>query len=111
MNTRQRQAEESMIMNPSEGFVGAVWRKSMRSDRNGGQCVEVTLLEGRRGRVVGFSRPQGRRGRLEEPGWWGADLQPGRVEDLPIAGSDSGVSLVRCVGVSPMRRLVCDAIT
>jgi uncharacterized protein DUF397 len=98
-------------MNPLKGFAGAVWRKSMRSDRNGGQCVEVTSLEGRRGRAVGFSRPQGRRGRLEEPGWRGADLQLGQVEDLPIAGSDPGVSLVRRVGVSPTRRLVCDAIT
>jgi hypothetical protein len=91
--------------------VGAVWRKSMRSDSNGGQCVEVASRECRRWRAAGFSQPRGRRGRLEEPGWRGADLQPGRVEDLPMAGSDPGVSLVRRVGVSPMRRLVCDAIT
>jgi len=98
-------------MNPSEGFAGAVWRKSTRSDSNGGQCVEVISREGRRRRVSGFSQPQGRRAKLEEPGWRGADLQPGRVEDLPIAGSDPGVSLVRRGGVSPTRRLVCDAIT
>jgi hypothetical protein len=61
--------------------------------------------------AAGFSRSRGRRVRLDGPGWRGADLQPGRVEDLPIAGSDPGVSLVRCVGVSPARRLVCDAIT
>jgi hypothetical protein len=98
-------------MSPSGGFAGAVWRKSMRSDRNGGQCVEVRSLEGWRGRTAGFSRPRGRRGRLDEPGWRGADLPLGRVEDLPIAGSDPGVSLVRRVGVSPARRVVCDAIT
>lgn len=91
--------------------MGAVWRKSMRSDSNGGQCVEVTSLEGWRWRVAGFSRSRGRRARLDELGWWGADLQPGCVEGLPIAGSDPGVSIVRRVGVSPARRLVCDAIT
>jgi Domain of unknown function (DUF397) len=98
-------------MNPSEGFAGAVWRKSTRSDSNGGQCVEVTSREGRRRRAAGFSQPRGRRGRLDELGWRGADLQPGRVEGLPIAGSDSGVSLVRRGGVRPMWRVVCDAIT
>jgi Domain of unknown function (DUF397) len=98
-------------MNPSEGCAGAVWRKSTRSDSNGGQCGEVTLLEGRRRRVVGFSQPQGRQARLEEPGWRGADLQPRRVEGLPFVGSDPGVSFVRWVGVSPTWRVVCDAIT
>lgn len=91
--------------------MGAVWRKSMRGDSNGGQCVEVTSLECRRCRAAGFSQPRGRRGRLDEPGWRGVDLQSGRVEDLPMAGSDPGVSLVRRVGVSPMRRVVCDVIT
>ena len=98
-------------MSPSAGFVGAVWRKSMRSDRNGGQCVEVTLLEGWRCRAAGFSPSRGRRAGLGELGWRGADLQLGRVEDLPIAGSDPGVSLVSRVGVRPTQRLVCDAIT
>jgi Domain of unknown function (DUF397) len=98
-------------MNPSEGFAGAVWCKSTRSDSNGGQCGEVTSLESRRGRAAGFLQLQGRRARLEEPGWRGADLQPGRVGDLLIAGSDHGVSFVRRVGISSMRRLVCDAIT
>jgi Domain of unknown function (DUF397) len=91
--------------------VGAVWRKSTRSDSNGGQCVKVASRECRRWRGAGFSQPRGRQGRLEEPGWWGAGLQLGRVEGLPMVGSDPGVSLVGCVGVSPMRRLVCDAIT
>jgi hypothetical protein len=72
---------------------------------------EVTSLEGRRCKAAGFSQPQGRRARLEEPGWRGADLQPGRVEGLPIAGLDHGVSFVRRVGVSPTWRVVCDAIT
>ena len=91
--------------------MGAVWCKSMRSDSNGGQCVGVASRGCRRCRVAGFSQSRGRRGRLDEPGWWGAGLQLGRVEDLPMAGSDPGVSLVRRRGVSPMRRLVCDAIT
>jgi hypothetical protein len=91
--------------------VGAVWRRSMRGDSNGGQCVEVTSLEGWRCRAAGFSQSRGRQARLDEIGWRGADLQHGRVEDLPIAGSDPGVSIVRRVGVSPARRLVCDAIT
>jgi len=99
-------------MSPLGGFAGAVWRKSMRSDRDGGQCVvEVTSLEGWRCRAAGFSRSRGRWARLDELGWRGADLQPGQVEDLPIAGSDPGVSFARRVGVSPARRLVCDAIT
>jgi hypothetical protein len=29
MNIRQGQAEESMVMGPSAGFAGAVWRKSV----------------------------------------------------------------------------------
>ena len=107
----QQEAEESMIMGPSECFAGAVWRKSTRSASNGGQCVEVTSLEGRRGGAAGFSQPQGRRARLEESGWRGADLQPGQVEDLPIVGSNPGVLFVRRVGVSPTWRVVCDAIT
>jgi len=101
MNTQQRQAEESMIMNPSEGFAGAVWRNSTRSDSNGGQCGEVTLLEGRlRGAAAGFSL-QGRRARLDEPGWRGVDLPPGRVEGLPVAGLDHGVSFVEVRGRQP----------
>src|SRR5947199_1660178 len=100
-----------MIMNSSEGFAGAVWRKSTRSDSTGGQCVEVTLLMGWLRGAAGFSQSQGRPARFEEPGWRGADLPPGRVEGLPVAGLDHGVSFVRCVGVSPTRRLVCDAIT
>ena len=107
----QQEAEESMIMEPSGGFAGAVWRKSTRRDSNGGQCGEVTSLEGRRCRVAGFSQPHGRRARLDEFGWRGADRQPGRVEGLPIVGSGPGVSLVRRVGVRPTRRVVCDAIT
>ena len=87
-------------MNLSGGFAGAVWRKSTRSDSSGGQCGEVTLREGRCCRAVGFLQPQGRRAGLEEPGWRGADLQLGRVEDLPIVGSDHGVSFLRRVGVS-----------
>jgi hypothetical protein len=75
--------------------VGAVWRKSMRSDSNGGQCVEVKSLEGWRCRAAGFSRPRGRRGRLGGLGWRGADLQPGQVEDLPVAGLDPGVIIIR----------------
>ncbi|MFI6761432.1 DUF397 domain-containing protein [Micromonospora sp. NPDC050417] len=27
-------------------FSGAIWRKSRRSDSNGGQCVEVALASG-----------------------------------------------------------------
>jgi len=98
-------------MSPSGGFAGAVRRKSTRSDSNGGQCAGVTSLEGWRCMAAGFSRSRGRRARLDERGGRGADLQPGQVEDLPIAGPDPGVSLVRRVGVHPARRLVCDAIT
>jgi Domain of unknown function (DUF397) len=67
MNIRRRQAEESMIMSPLGGFAGVVWRKSMRSDSNGGQCVEVTSLEGWRGRAAGFSRPRVAGGDLANP--------------------------------------------
>jgi hypothetical protein len=98
-------------MSPLGGFAGVVWRKSMRSDSDGGQCAGVTSLEGWRCMAAGFSRSRGRRARLDELGWRGADLQPGQVENLPIAGSDPGVSFLRRVGVRPARRLVCDAIT
>ena len=101
MNTRQRQAEESMIMNPSEGFAGAVWRKNTRSDSTGGQCVEVTLLMGWFRGAARFAQSQGRRARFEEPGWRGADLPPGRVEGLPVAGLDHGVSFVEVRGRPP----------
>jgi hypothetical protein len=85
-------------MNLSGGFAGAVWPKSTRSDSNGSQCVEMTLREGRCCRVAGLSQPQGRRMRPKEPGWQGADLQSGRVEDLPIAGWDPGVSTREACG-------------
>nr|MDT0662210.1 DUF397 domain-containing protein [Micromonospora sp. DSM 115978] len=31
---------------PTPGLTNAVWRKSTRSDANGGQCVEVAALPG-----------------------------------------------------------------
>jgi Domain of unknown function (DUF397) len=98
-------------MNPSEGFAGAVWSKSMRSDRNGGQCVEVTSLEGRRGRAVGFSRPQGRRGDSKNPNGGTLIFSPDEWKIFLSRVRTPASPLVRRVGVSPTRRLVCDAIT
>jgi hypothetical protein len=63
---------------------------------------EVTLLEGRlRGAAAGFSLLEGRRARLDEPGWRGVDLPLGRVEGLPVAGLDHGVSFVDVRGRQP----------
>jgi len=60
-------------------------------------------------------RPDPRRhdrdGRLQEPRWRGAELQPGRVAGLCRNDLGHGLGLMRHAGGGATRRVVCYAVT